>query len=190
MIIGLAGGAGSGKSTVLKYLSDKYDAVPVIADDIAKEEMKKDTACFKELKKILPKEVYTKDGEIDRGKLGDIFFEDDALRIKVNSIVHERVKRSAKKIMCDSSKLYILESAILFSSGFDKLCDEVWFAFAPKKTRRERLRRDRNYSHKKIDDIFRAQSYDDKCKDKADFILNCGNSLTDTKRQIDMRLGR
>ena len=47
MIIGIVGGVGCGKSTVLTYLKEKYNAYIIEADKVAKEIMEKILMCPK-----------------------------------------------------------------------------------------------------------------------------------------------
>ena len=54
MIIGLMGGVGSGKSTVLNYLRDQYNAEIIQSDMVAKEVMKPGFEAFNEIKQAFP----------------------------------------------------------------------------------------------------------------------------------------
>ena len=51
MIIGVMGGVGSGKSTVLSYLEEKYNALIIQSDKVAKEIMLPGNLVFEKIKK-------------------------------------------------------------------------------------------------------------------------------------------
>ena len=51
MIIGVTGGIGCGKSTVLNILKEDYKATIIKADDVAAEVMVNDEECISKLKK-------------------------------------------------------------------------------------------------------------------------------------------
>ena len=71
-VIGITGGAGAGKSAILSYVEDNYRARVLYADAIATELMQPGSRCFEELQQILPQEVYTPEGELDRKALAEI----------------------------------------------------------------------------------------------------------------------
>ena len=55
MVIGLMGGVGSGKSTVLDYLEENYGAYIIQSDHVAKEIMTPGFKVFDKLSKAFPK---------------------------------------------------------------------------------------------------------------------------------------
>ena len=86
MIIGVMGGVGSGKSTVLSYLEKKYNALIIQSDKVAKEIMLPDNLVFEKIKKNFPKVI--KDNKIDSNLLAlEVFENKDKLEI-LNSITH------------------------------------------------------------------------------------------------------
>ena len=188
MVIGLAGGVGSGKSTVLDYLEDKYNFTCVRADLIAKEVMSPGTAQNRKLKRILPKECFNSKDEINSAVLSGLLFADKNIRDKVNETVHKEVTDRIKKLIKNNKGTLVIESAIIYSSGLDRLCDEIWFVYSPKYMRRERLKRDRSYSNKKIDMIFKSQAFDDACKSKADFVIRNKGDISLAYKIIDEKI--
>ena len=64
-VIGVTGGVGSGKSAVLSFLDNEYNAVVLLADDAAKELEKKGEACYRPLIDLLGEDIIGEDGEID-----------------------------------------------------------------------------------------------------------------------------
>ena len=190
MVIGLTGGVGAGKSTIIRWLADK-GAKLLILDDIAKEMMVPGTPLMERLLRILPPNVLREDGSIDREAMAAVFFRDSGLRDAVNAEVKSSVYSYVKdRIEEDPDALYVIESAILRSSGFDDLCNEVWFVDCPEALRRERLKRSRGYSDERIDNVFAAQRADTDMKNMADFIIHNENAFSDTEKQLSARIGR
>ena len=87
MIIGIVGGVGCGKSTVLTYLKEKYNAYIIEADKVAKEIMEKGNEVYNKVIREFP-ESLDKDDNIDRKKLAEIVFNDAKKLETLNNITH------------------------------------------------------------------------------------------------------
>lgn len=155
-IIGITGGIGSGKSIVARVLRcngfSVYDC-----DSEAKRIMTKNPEVKEALIKELGAEIYLNTGEINRPLLSSHLFTDVQVRAKVNAIVHEAVKRDIKnKIEKECGHLFI-ESAILFSSGIDKMCDKVWIVESPMEERIKRIEERDNLNNEDIKKRIKSQ---------------------------------
>ena len=89
-LIGLTGGAGSGKSTVARMLRDLGAAI-VDADEATHAVYEPGTPAFDEIVEAFGRD-YVKDGRIDRARLGELVFRDADARRRLNAIVHPRVR--------------------------------------------------------------------------------------------------
>ena len=103
--IGVTGGVGAGKSTVLTYLQEHYHCRVVLADDLAKSMMQPGSICYTALVTLLqPYQVLDEQGNIEKEAMARLLFSDDAVRTQVNQIVHPAVKKSilqqVKEAMC------------------------------------------------------------------------------------------
>ena len=162
-VIGLTGGIGSGKSLVANILRDKYKAYILDTDSIAKAQMEPGGASYEEVVEYIGNSILESDGRINRAKLASIIFDDKDKRFKINEITHPKVLEQVKseiQAMRDQGNVpYLLvETALMIEAGYDYICDEVWYVFAPEEARRERLKHDRSYTDEKIDSIFQNQS--------------------------------
>ena len=72
MHILLLGGVGSGKSTVLHILQKKYQALVLEADKMAHVLYQRGERGYEALVQLYGEGILNPQGEIDRGKLGDI----------------------------------------------------------------------------------------------------------------------
>ena len=124
MIIGIVGGVGCGKSTVLTYLKEKYNAYIIEADKVAKEIMEKGNEVYNKVIREFP-ESLDKDDNIDRKKLAKIVFNDAKKLETLNNITHPgTIKEITDRINNSSNQLVIVESAILIGSGMNQMSEE------------------------------------------------------------------
>ncbi len=115
-VVGLTGGIGSGKTTILSMFLDL--GVPVYIADV---EAKKLTNTSKVIRKkiiaLLGENSYLKT-EINKKYVADMIFNDDELLKKVNKIIHSKVANHFKKWVDKQNGLYcIKETAILFETA-------------------------------------------------------------------------
>ncbi len=134
--IGITGGIGSGKSVVCRLFA-LWGAPVYDSDSRAKQLM--DSKLVQPITGLLGARAY-RDGSLDRAWVASRIFADGGLLAKMNAIVHPAVGEDFLQ-WADShnDKPYvILESAILFSSGFDRFTDHTVGVYAPLDRRVER----------------------------------------------------
>lgn len=166
-VIGITGGIGSGKSFVANIMKEKYGAHILNTDQIAKEQMEPGGASYQQVVDCFGSGILSEDTTINRSKLAAIVFEDKEKLLVLNQLTHPPVLEAVKDEILSSKELgtipyLIIETALMIESGFDYICDEVWYVYAPEEERRSRLKRERNYSDEKINAIFESQ-----CKKEA-----------------------
>lgn len=165
--IGLTGGVGAGKTTVLKAMKQMYRVRILIADEIAHEQMEPGTMCYKRLHEAFGScDIWRENGSINRSKLAQLLFSDEEKRRTLNGIVHPAVKEYILgEVEKERQKGYyeyvILEAALLIEDHYDTLCDELWYVYASEQTRKKRLMADRGYTEEKVERIFAAQLSDE-----------------------------
>lgn len=181
--IGITGGAGAGKSEILKFIRREYPAYVLLADELAHELMLPGTDCFKEIQTAFRTEdIFSPQGELDKKKLAAVIFSDAGRRKEINDIVHPAVKREILKRAGqerESGKFsyFILEAALLIEEGYDKICDELWYIDASRQTRRRRLKETRGYSDAKIDAMFESQLSEEEYKTRCNVVIENNGSL-------------
>lgn len=148
-IIGIAGNIGAGKSVVSRILRCNgffvYDC-----DQEASSLMNGNETVQSKLIEILGDKCYTDDGNIDKRYVSSKIFSDDVLRGKVNSVVHEAVRAHfLGKAQEERGKVFV-ESAIMSTSGLDKICREIWFVDASERTRLTRVMLRNNLSENEV----------------------------------------
>lgn len=187
MIIGVMGGVGSGKSTVLNYLENNYEANIIEADKVAKEVMLPGNDVYNEIVKTFPEVIA--DNKIDSKKLAEIVFNDKEQLEKLNSITHPgAVKEIVSRIKSSKNRIIVVESAILLGSGVEQYCDELWFVFCNRDTRIKRLMQTRGYSKEKCISVIESQPADEEYNKGADEFIDNSYSEENTREQIDLIL--
>jgi len=168
--IGITGGIGSGKSVVGQileamhfpvYYSDQQSKILVDTDHVIREE----------LIKLLGKEVYL-DGKLNRPFLTQQLFSNDDLRLKINQIIHPKV-REAFTIWVNkqSSNLVFNEAAILFETGAYQSMDYTILVTAPLELKIERVLKRDNIAINEIQERISKQWSDEEKIPLADFVI-------------------
>jgi len=141
-VIGLAGGSGSGKSTVAGLFSS-YGILPVNADEIYHALTTRNTECLYELVCEFGQGILKPDGTLDRRALSDIVFNDRDKLQRLNTISHFHVLNEIRRIINDEREKgtcgVLVDAPLLFESGFDRECDVLVGVIADEPTRIARI---------------------------------------------------
>ena len=182
-VVGLTGGIGSGKTTVLSMFLDL--GVPVYIADI---EAKKLTNTSKVIRKkiiaLLGENSYLKK-EINKKYVADIIFNDHELLKKLNKIIHSKVANHFKKWVDKQNGVYcIKETAILFETASYKLCDYTILITSPKEERLKRIKKRDQITEKEIENRMKNQWSDiEKCQ-LADVVIE-NTLLKNTQNKVE-----
>lgn len=165
--VGITGGIGSGKSTLCQLLT-AFGASLYDSDSRAKSLMAEDERLHDALCDEFGAECYNDEG-LNRSFLASkVFGDEEALR-RLNAIVHPAVREDFRRWAAEQRSEYvILESAILFESGFDSEVDTTIAVLAPLE---ERLRRTVERDGVSREDVLRRiahQMSDDELHSRAD----------------------
>lgn len=186
--IGITGGVGAGKSTVLGFLKDHYQAVVCEADQVAHELQSRGEVCYEKIVKEFGNGILKDNLEIDRQKLGSIVFSDGQKLQKLNQIVHPEVKAFIRKKKKDEQEkgtgLFVVEAALLIEDHYEEICDEFWYIYTPDDVRRKRLKESRNYTDQKIDDIMKNQKSEEQFRRGCKVVIENGEDFKETCNQI------
>ena len=187
MIIGLMGGVGSGKSTVLDYLEKNYNAYIIQSDIVAKEIMEKGYEAYEKIKGNFS-DCF--DGDvINRERLSKTVFENENSLKLLNSITHPATVNEIKKRVEESQNpIIVVESALLIGSGLDEICTDLWFVFCEENKRVQRIMDNRGYSKEKAYSIIANQPSDEEYNCAADEFIDNSYDINYTKEQIDILL--
>jgi dephospho-CoA kinase len=140
-LIGLTGGAGSGKSTVAAMLRE-LGAEIVDADEAAHAVYEPGAPGFDAVVREFGLE-YVRDGRIDRPRLGDLVFANGGARSRLNAIIHPLVRdwmaqRTAEAIR-RGAEVVVQDVPLLFEGALQNLYSMVVLVYAPPQVQIARL---------------------------------------------------
>ena len=191
--IGITGGVGAGKSTVLDFLEEKYQAYVMKADEIGHLVMEPGQVCYEPVIALFGKQVIKNDKTIDRRQISDVVFSHPELLEKLNQIIHPAVKKYLADRLAEARargdvELFFVEAALLIENGFGEVVDEMWYIYAREEVRRKRLSVSRGYTPEKIGRIMSSQLSEKEFRKHCDFVIDNSDSLEDSYRQIRQKL--
>ncbi|MBO5875161.1 MAG: dephospho-CoA kinase [Alistipes sp.] len=168
--VAICGGIGSGKSTICQMFAERGVAL-YDSDSRAKVLMNESEELRKALIAEFGEECYI-DGALNRPYLASRVFGSEEQLARLNSIVHPAVKADFLRWAEEQEGNYcILESAILFESGFDALVDCSVAVLAPTPLRIERAMQRDNATREQIEARIKVQMSDDELVARADFAI-------------------
>ena len=188
-IIGITGGVGSGKSRVLSFMEERFQAVICQADHVAWELQELGQVCYKEIVVHFGTSILNEDMTLNRKALGQIVFHDANELGKLNQIMHPAVKEYIVELIEQEKKndtiYFIIEAALLLEEHYNLICDELWYIYCDEKVRRERLKVNRNYTDEKIDSIMASQLPEEIFRKECQIMIDNSGEFEDTCYQID-----
>ena len=191
-VIGVTGGVGAGKSTVLSYLKEQYEARIIEADVVGHEVMEPNMPAYDRILREFGKVILDGDGKIDRKLLASIVFADPEKLHRLNAIVHPAVKAEIlRRIECAEKQqvhLAVVEAALFLEENYDAFCDETWYIYTDEKKRRERLKKSRGYTDERISQILKSQRSHGEFLNRCQYVIDNNGTSEETHRQIDGRM--
>ena len=182
-ILGLTGSIGMGKSAVAAMLRGL--GVPVFDADAAVHELQgPGGACLAAIERAFP--GTTGPEGVDRQKLGAaVFGNPDALKL-LESIVHPEVAELRRAFLADNAAapLLVFDIPLLFEKTGNHGLDAVVVVSAPAATQRERVLARPGMTEEKFAQILKLQVPDAEKRARADFIIDTGTSLAETRHAV------
>ena len=131
-IIGITGGIGTGKSQVSRYLTSLGYTV-IDADQVAREVVEPGEIGWMKVIDRFGEGVLNPDKTLNRRKLGEIIFGDDALRLELNNILHPliRMRINAYIDRYHNEPFIFIDVPLLFETESRERYDEVVLVYAP-----------------------------------------------------------
>lgn len=187
-VIGLTGGIGSGKTTVSQFLAE-LGAVIIDADKIGHEAFKPNTEAWQEILAAFGKQIFTSNGDIDRKKLGEMVFTNPESLLRLNRIMHPRMREIVKAQIEDyrhqEVDVVVLEAPVLLEAGWTSLVDEVWVTVASEATILKRLKERSELSKQKALTRIHSQLSSEERVRHANVVINTDCSLGELKATVE-----
>ncbi len=183
--VGLTGGIGAGKSEVSRRLAAQ-GAVLIDADAIARAMVAPGTPGLAEVIAGFGAEVLGADGELDRGRLGEIVFADPAKLAVLNGIIHPLVGRRMREIESAAAPdaIVVHDVPLIAENKLAAGYDLVVVVDASTRARLDRLVHRRGMAREQAEARMAAQASRKERLAIADIVIDNSGSLAELDRQV------
>lgn len=179
-VIGLTGGIACGKSNLSRTLRE--NGVPVVdADEISRALTAPGGAALPRIRKAFGNAVF--DGEIlNRRALSDAVFADAEARETLNGLLHPMIFAEMRRQMAQTDGPVVLDVPLLFETGLENWCDEIWCAYVPQREQIRRLRKREGITVRKALQRIRSQMPTLTKRRKADHVIRTEGTKLESGR--------
>ena len=176
--VGITGGIGSGKTALTDWLAGQGITV-VDADLAARAVVAPGQPALAEIVATFGEDYLQPDGQLDRGAMRQLVFEDTEKRKALEAITHPRIREELQRQLDTADSVYVvLSSPLLLESGQSELVDLSVVVDVPEATQIERtMQRDGN-DRALVEGIMAAQLDRETRKNRADIIIDNSASLS------------
>ena len=174
MIIGITGGTGCGKTTLLNLIAARGGLI-LDCDAIYHELLLSDKEMLTAINDRFPGVV--KNGALNRKKLGAIVFADKIALLHLNRITHAAVKAEVLRRLETAPQLTAIDAIGLFEGGLAQLCDVTVAVTAPEEERVNRLMARDNISEEYARSRIHAQHEEGWFRERCDYVLENAGEL-------------
>jgi dephospho-CoA kinase len=187
-VFGLTGGIASGKSTVARRFASR--GLPVIdADLLARRAVEPGTPALAAILEAFGPTIVDAAGHLDRKRLGAVVFADAADRLRLNAIIHPRVRdlfaESVRELDERGEPLACYEVPLLFEVGLEDTLRPVVVVSAPESTQLSRLMARDGRDEASARERLAAQLPLGEKVTRADYVIDNGGTLAETYAQAD-----
>ncbi|PTJ36556.1 dephospho-CoA kinase [Staphylococcus simulans] len=189
-VIGLTGGIGTGKSTVSELLAVHGFKI-VDADIAAREAVEKGSEGLEQVRQVFGDEAIDENGEMNRKYVGEIVFNDDKMREKLNQIIHPIVRdlmERQKEAYLKEGFNVIMDIPLLFENNLQDTVDETWLVYASESIQVERLMERNDLTQEEAKARVYSQISIDKKRRMADRVIDNRGTLVELKQNLEALL--
>jgi dephospho-CoA kinase len=185
---GLTGGAGTGKSTVARLL-EELGARVIDADRIGHELLLPSSSVYAEVVRHFGKGILDSSGQIQRRKLGEIVFADRAQLAALNTLLHPEIIREVELLAArysakERGAVIVVDAALLLEAGIGGHFTKLIVTWCRPDQQLERLMAKLGLARLEAERRIAAQMSADDKRRRADFVIDCSESLDETRRQV------
>ena len=180
MIIGITGGTGCGKTTLLNIIRE-HGGLVLDCDAIYHELLKTDKAMLDAIARRFPGTVENQ--QLDRKKLGSIVFADPLALEDLNRRTHSAVKAEVLRRLETAPALAAIDAIGLFEGGLAPLCQVTVAVAAPTEDRVRRLMTRDGISEEYARSRIAAQHDDEWFRQRCSHVLENSGDLVEYSRK-------
>ena len=140
MILGLTGGFGCGKSSVLSFFKIAGWQTCNTDDICAELYEQQDVELIKQLHEHWQDKVFYSNGKVNKAAIAEIVFNNDSELQWLCSVLYPLIEKKTKSLIeKNADKNFIVEVPMLFESEWDKIFDKTVTVWTDSETQKERL---------------------------------------------------
>ena len=184
LLVALTGGIGSGKSLAAEYFA-ACGAKIVDFDQLARDVVERGTEGFDEIVLRFGDDIL-REGNLDRGKLAEIVFNDAIARKDLEAITHPKIRAAFDDVVShlEPEQILVCQIPLLAESSYSYPFDFVVTVSASEQTRRARLIK-RGMKDYQVTQRMQVQATDQEREAIADAVLVNEGSEDDLLRQVE-----
>lgn len=188
-IIGITGGVGAGKSSVLDILRTDYHARIIQADEVAHALMEPGSEGLLQVTNVLGTAFLLPDGNVDRKALAELIFHDRGALDAMNRIIHPLVWKTMREEAARAEESLIVIEAAVFDTAPEGYFDEIWYVDTSRENRIRRLMESRGYTREKCESIMSEQASEEEYRRMCRRVLDNNHGREELKAQLREILG-
>lgn len=188
-IVGIVGGVGAGKSTVVKNVAD-LQLVVIDADRIGHDLLQTDPIRNR-LHDAFGDEIFDEAGLVERKQLAEKVFGDSEAqtqnRNRLNKIFHPAIRTEIEHSISQAPQdadAIILDAALLLEAGWADKCDAVVFIDTPLEKRQQRVLENRGWPAEELQRREASQWNLPKKREAAEYIVDNSGSPEEAAQQM------
>lgn len=188
--IALVGNIASGKSTVEKFLTEKYGFSVLDTDKACHFLLEKLSA--KIIQEFRNYEILDENGRLSREKLGKVVFYNEDLKTKLENILYPNLRVEINRYFEDhkSEEIVFVAIPLLFEANMENLFDKIMFVYCNDEIRLERLIKRNNYTREYAQKRLNSQLSQEKKVEKSDIIIQNNSDKIALAQEIDKALNK
>ncbi|MBL8151918.1 MAG: dephospho-CoA kinase [Blastocatellia bacterium] len=185
--VGLTGGIAVGKSTVSQTLTG-LGCYVLDADQVARLVVEPHKQGYEKIVAEFGLEVLASDGRLDRVKLGQIVFNDESQRKKLNQILHPIIIEEQEQLFAEfeaksPNSIGIIDASLMIETGSYKRFEKIVVVHCSKEIQLSRLMARNQYSLQEAEARIASQMPNSEKLKYADFVIDTNGTIGETKKQ-------
>nr|WP_162990632.1 dephospho-CoA kinase [Maliibacterium massiliense] len=190
-VIGVTGGMASGKSTLVAHLAARGGAV-VDADVVARDVVLPESEGARRVRARFGDAFFDEKGALKRRALAEHIYADAQARKDLNALLHPLIlaemARRRDAALHAGAPFVVMDAALMFETGADALCDEVWAITLRKDIQAARIMRREGVDKRAAIARINAQMRDSVRRMRADAVIDNGGTVQDACNALDALL--
>lgn len=183
-IIGLAGGIGSGKSTIARCFN-ALGIQSIDADDVARLIVQPGSICLNKIHQRHGDSILLQDGSLNRKALRTIIFNQPEERVWLETLTHPAIRQEIHRQLAEITSPYgLLVHPLLFETHQNSLCKQVIAIDVPRDIQIERVMLRDHIDKESALKILATQLKNDERIARADLVIETAGNIAEMNAKV------